>query len=173
MKTKKERIPLGVKNEFDDIDYWTTLRKSKETVTLDNGEVISVYDYMKKFMQESYGNGFSRKDPDSNILKTNEQKSWAIRNNNNTNRDALLVAGKTNGLINLDYLLTYNDNQDEPWEHTLKIGNYEQALDHLLSISADEIGCDLSDETKRGLLRYYFRIKKLLRYIRKDNKNEK
>lgn len=171
-RTKKERIPMGVRQEFEDVDYWSKLIKSKETVRLPDGSVIPVYNYMKKFMQESYGNGFSRKDPKKNILQTEEQKKWARRNNNNTNRDALNVARKSDRLTNSEFLLEKGHFDElEAWEHDIKVQGYEAALDKLLDISTKELGCHQTQATKRSLLRFYFRIKKFLRYVRKDKQN--
>jgi hypothetical protein len=173
-KTRKEKIPKGVRQEFDDIDYWDKLKKSDEMITLENGTTLPVYDYMKKFMQEAYGNGFSRKTPEDNILQTEDQKKWARRNNNNTNRDALNVSKKTDRLTNSDFLLERGQiNEAEAWEDTLKVGSYDDALNHLLVITAEELGYPVDKKTKQGLLRFYFRIKKFLRYIRKDKQNER
>jgi hypothetical protein len=173
-KTRKERIPAGVKQEFDDVDYWHDLKKSAETVTLADGTVLSVYDYMKKFMQEAYGNGFSRQNPDENILQTDDQKKWARRNNNNTNRDALLVSQKKHALYNAEHLLDVKQSDiTETWETTLKTGTYEEALEHLLVVTANELKIELTPQMKRGMLNFYFRIKKFLSYLRKDKKNER
>lgn len=165
---------MGVRQEFDDIDYWDKLLKSNETVTLEDGTVLSAYDYMKKFMQEAYGNGFSRQQPDANILQTEDQKKWARRNNNNTNRDALNVARKTDRLTNSEFLIERGANiEPEEWETTIKVGTYDEALNHLLVITANELGYPMDQMTKRGLLRFYFRIKKFLQYVRKDKQNER
>ena len=172
-KTKKERIPAGVRLEFDDVDYWKDLKKSDQVVTLQNGKKIPVYDYMKKFMQEAYGNGFNRKNQNANILQTDDQKAWARRNNNNTNRDALLIAKKRNSLTNNNFLLEQATlTTVEPWEDTLKTSTYDKALTHLLELTAKDLGYPIDRQTKIGLLRFYFRIKKFLGYIRKDKKNE-
>lgn len=173
-RTRKERIPAGVRQEFDDIDYWNDLKKSDEVITLESGDKVPVYEYMKRFMQEAYGNGFDRKQPENNILQTDDQKKWARRNNNNTNRDALLVSKKKRALSNSDFLIEKGRiDTIEAWEETLKTGTYDEALDHLLAVTADELGYPLDGQTKKGLLRFYFRIKKFLSYIRKDKKNER
>lgn len=173
-KTKKERIPMGVRQEFDDVDYWKQLKKSTETVKLPNGEVISVYDYMKKFMQESYGNGFSRKEPESNILQTEDQKKWARRNNNNTNRDSFNVARKYNGLETKEYLIDRKKNdKKESWEEEFTRGSYETALQEILTMVEIDLNIKLNEPKRKALLNFYFRIKKLVSYIRKDLKNEK
>lgn len=173
MKSKKERIPLGVRQEFDDIDYWNKLKKSDETFTLEDGTVLSAYDYMKKFMHEAYGKGFYKAEEGQGILQTQEQKSWAIRNNNNTNRDALNVARKTNRLSNSEFLLERGaKSEPEAWEQTLKNGTYQDGLDHLLEMAASELKIELTKESKRVILKLYFRITKLMRYMRKDKKNK-
>ena len=64
----KYNIPKGVRNEFDDVDYWHKLPKNK-FVELPDGTKISVYEYMKKFMHEAYANNFSRNEPETNILQ--------------------------------------------------------------------------------------------------------
>jgi hypothetical protein len=127
---------------------------------------------MKQFMQEAYGNGFSRQHPEKNVLQTDDQKRWAIRNNNNTNRDALNVAKKAHTLTNSEFLLQkgYLD-QTESWETLLKLEGTDAGLEELLSLSTKEIGCGSDARTKRALLRFYLRIKKFLRYVRKDKKN--
>ena len=173
-KTKKERIPAGVRQEFDDVDYWKKLKKSKETYTLDDGTKISVYDYMKKFMQESYGNGFSRKSEESNIIKTQEQKSWAIRNNNSTNRDALAVAKKMGALFGEGYVpKDVAEEQKEEWETLIKYQGYEQAVAALVKMSSRGRNINASASKKRALIRFYIRVQKMLRYVRSDKKNEK
>lgn len=172
IKTKKERIPRGVRLEFEDVDYWSKLKKSKETYTLKDGTVLSAYEFMKKFMRESYGNGFSVKKPVSNILQTTEQKKWAYRNNNNLKRDALLVATKSFKSTNSDFLIEMGENKVyEDWEDTMKVDSYDEALDALFKTSISELGYLDDHSTRRGLLTFYFRLKKYLSYIRKDNKN--
>lgn len=173
-KTKKERIPAGVRQEFDDVDYWDKLKKSDETVELENGTVVPVYEYMKRFMQEAYGNGFSRKSPEDNILQTEDQKRWARRNNNNTNRDALNVARKTSRLTTSDFLIEKGAIEEvEAWEEKIKVGTYDEALDSLLAISGSELKICMDRQQKAAMLRFYFRIKRLLKYIRKDRNNER
>lgn len=173
-KTKQERIPAGVRQEFDDIDYWSNLKKSKETIKLPDGSKMSVYNYMKKFMQEAYGNGFSRAQPEKNILQTEEQKKWARRNNNNTNRDALNVGRKTNRLTASDFLINKSKPEGrEEWEDLLKVNSYDSAIESLLVLTGKELGVKINKYEKLALLRFYFRIKKLLRYIRKDKQNER
>lgn len=174
MSVKKDRIPAGVRQEFDDVDYWNKLKKSKETFTLKDGTVLTAYEYMKKFMHEAYGKGFYKYKDDHNILQTQEQKKWAIRNNNNTNRDALNVAKKAHKLNNTQYMLEKGvKDLNEPWEETLKIGKVEDALDHLLAITAEELNIKLTNGSKKNILKVYFRIKKLLIHMRKDRLNNK
>ncbi len=174
MTIKKDRIPLGVRQELDDIDYWNKLSKTKKAI-LKDGTVsqYTEYEYMKKFMHEAYGKGFYKFDDKDNILKTQDQKSWAIRNNNVTNRDALNVGKKSNRMAYSDFLIEKGlSNKPEPWEDTVKVSDFDTGLDHLLNIVAEELSLDLTKANKRTILKLYFSISKFLRYIRKDRKNK-
>lgn len=169
--SKKDNIPLGVRQEFDDIDYWHKLPKNK-FVTLDDGTKISYYDYMKKFMHEAYANNFSRTDQDGNILKTEEQKKWARRNNNNTNRDALNVIKKSGKMATLFYVEQgMIKDQIEPWEDIFKHDGLEQAFEEIMKMAADETGLLFTKKDVSAILRMYFRIKKFLQLMRKDRRN--
>lgn len=166
----KRNIPKGVRQEFDDVDYWHKLSKKKK-ITLDNGEKISEYEYMKRFMHEAYGNNFSRKNPEDNIIQTDEQKKWARRNNNNTNRDALLVAKKM-GALNALFDVEENEypNEDEHWEKVFKTGTYEDAAKELLNETCNNLQIKYTIVNARALFRFYFRIKRFLKLVREDMK---
>lgn len=168
----KDNIPKGVRLEFDDVDYWHKLPKNKY-VKLEDGSMISEYDYMKKFMHEYYGKGFDRQDDTKNILKTEEQKKEARRNNNNTNRDALLVSKKMGALNTLFQVEKGSFKEEvEDWENTFKTGTYDQALKHLVKDSCTEINIDFTKPNIRAILRIYFRISKFLKMVRRDKKTK-
>lgn len=170
---KKNNVPKGVRNEFDDIDYWHKLPKNKY-VTLADGTKISYYEYMKKFMHEAYGNSFSRSEPDTNILQTEEQKKWARRNNNNTNRDALLVSKKM-GALSVTYQLEKSDYESvvEPWEKTFKYQDYESTLQAILKMSSEELKINFDLETSKKILKTYFRLTKFVKLVRRDKRIKK
>jgi hypothetical protein len=169
--SKKDNLSLGVRQEFDDIDYWHKLPKNK-FVTLKNGKKISIYEYMKKYMHESYANNFSRSDPESNILQTEEHKREARRNNNNTNRDALNVIKKSGKMSSLFYVEEGNINDNpEPWEDAFKYGELEQSFDQLMQMTAQETGLPFTKKDVSAILRMYFRIRKFLQLMRKDRQN--
>jgi len=171
--SKKTNIPKGVRQEFDDIDYWHKLPKNK-FVTLPDGTKISEYEWMKKFMHESYGNNFSRENPETNILQTEDQKKWARRNNNNTNRDALLVSKKMGAMKTLfEIEKGAYDEKEEPWEIVLKTGTYEEALHSLIEESCNDFNISFSKLNTRSILRIYFRISKFIKMVRKDQRNQK
>jgi hypothetical protein len=172
--SKKDNIPKGVRQEFEDIDYWHKLPKNKY-VTMPDGSKISVYEYMKKFMHEAYGNNFSRENPESNILQTEEQKKWARRNNNNTNRDALNVIKKAGKMTTLFQIhdKVFSDQSSEDWEKAFKSGTYEQSFKTLLTQCSKELGIVLTDAKTQSILRVYFRIKKFLKMVRHDKRTQK
>lgn len=169
----KENIPKGVRNEFDDVDYWHKLPKNK-FVELPDGTKISIYEYMKKFMHEAYANNFSRSEPETNILQTEEHKKWARRNNNNTNRDALLVSKKM-GAMNTLFQIERGayDTDPEPWEDNFKAGTYETSLHSLIEQSCEEVGISFSKLNARVIFKIYFRINKFIKMVRKDQRNKK
>ncbi len=171
MSIKKDKIPLGVRQEFDDIDYWHKLPKNK-FVTLKDGTKVSIYEYMKKFMHEAYANNFSRTEPDGNILRTEEQKKWARRNNNNTNRDALNVIKKSGKMSTLFYVEEgMIKDQDEEWELSFKNEGYEEAFEGIMKLAAEETGLSFTKRDISAILRMYFRIRKFLSLMRKDRMN--
>lgn len=167
----KDNLSKGVRQEFDDVDYWHKLPKNK-FVTLEDGTKISIYNYMKKFMHEGYANNFDRDNPETNILQTEEHKKWARRNNNNTNRDALLVSKKMGALSALFQIEkgTYVVDE-EPWETQFKNESYEAALHGLVKQCCEEMGLNFDKKHIRLILKAYFRITKFLRMVRKDKKN--
>lgn len=166
----KHKAPKGVAQEFDDVDYWHKLSRTKR-VPMPDGTYLTEYEYMKKFMAESYGNKFDRDNPESNILQTDEQKSWAIRNNNNTNRDALLVSKKMKTLNSLfEYQKLRYDKESEAWEKKFKTGTYEDALVAIMKQSCDEAGLDYGRANVRLLLNIYFRLNRFIKMVRKDQK---
>lgn len=167
--SKKNKIPLGVRQEFDDVDYWSKLPRNKFH-TLEDGTKISEYDYMKKFMQEYYGNGFSRSEPESNILQTDDQKEEARRNNNNTNRDALNVINKLNQnleLFPIDEKLI-EQVYEEFWEKDFKTSSYEETYDSLVKFTEEKLKIKFNDKVE--VFKIYLRVKKLLKMIRKDSR---
>jgi len=84
------------------------------------------------------------------------------------------VSTKKNSLYNAEHLLDVKQSDTtEPWETTLKTGTYDEALEHLLDVTADELEIELTPSMRRGMLNFYFRIKKFLSYLRKDRKNER
>lgn len=171
MSVKKDKIPLGVRQEFDDIDYWHKLPKNKFT-TLPDGTKISHYEYMKKFMHEAYANNFSRTEPETNILQTEDQKKWARRNNNNTNRDALNVIKKAGKMSTLFYVEEHQIKDiDEDWEVVFKMRGYEPAFEEIMKLTADETGLPFTKKDVSAILRMYFRIRKFLQLMRKDRQN--
>jgi len=168
----KNNLSKGVRNEFDDIDYWHKLPKN-QFVTLKDGTRISVYEYMKKFMHESYGNNFSRSEPDSNILQSEVDKKWARRNNNNTNRDALLVSKKMGALNQL--FDNQEDNNDEvvgSWEWTFKRDSYHEALNVLIKEICDSFKISFTKENIKLIINIYVKLNKFVRMIKKDKKNK-
>lgn len=169
----KDNIPKGVRNEFDDVDYWHKLPKNKY-VTLKDGTKISIYEYMKKFMHEAYANNFSRDEPETNILQTEEHKKWARRNNNNTNRDALLVSKKMGAISTLFQIEKgAYDTKLEHWETQFKLGTYEDSLHALIEQSCEDVGIEFSKLNTRVILKIYFRINKFIKMVRKDQRNKK
>lgn len=169
--SKKDNIPLGVRQEFDDIDYWHKLPKNK-FVELPNGEKISVYDYMKKFMHESYANNFSRSEPESNILQTEEQKKWARRNNNNTNRDALNVIKKSGKMATLFHVEAGHKPEDEEeWEKIFKLEGYEPTFEFIVKQFLTKFNIEFNMENCRELLKFYFTVKRFLTAMRRDKNN--
>lgn len=172
--SKKDNLPRGVQLEFEDVDYWHKLDKVKKVYTLKDGTKLTEYEYMKKFMHEHYGNNFSRKNPDGNILQTKEQKKQARRNNNNTNRDALLVSRKM-GALNALFEVEGGQfkTEEEHWEKTFKTGTVNDALRTLVDQCCDELDIENTKQNIRGILRTYFRIKKFVSMVRKDKKNER
>ena len=171
--SKKDNIPKGVRQEFDDIDYWHKIPKNKY-VTLPDGTKISEYEWMKKFMHEAYANNFSRQEPETNILQSEEHKRWARRNNNNTNRDALLVAKKMGAMKTLFEIEkgTYNT-IEEDWETKFKKGTYEAALHSLIEESCTEVSIPFTKLNIRVILRIYFRISRFIKMVRRDQRNKK
>lgn len=166
--SKKNNVPKGVRNEFEDIDYWHKLPKNK-FVTLKDGTKINIYEYMKKFMHEAYGNSFSRDNPKSNILQTEDQKKWARRNNNNTNRDAFLVSkkiGELNAIFEIEKTEFYGE--AEAWEETFKYGTYENALGEAIKMCCTELEIDFNDTNIKKILRSYFRVTKFVKLVRRD-----
>jgi len=173
MSSKKENIPLGVRQEFDDIDYWHKLSKTK-LVKLPDGSTMSEYAYMKRFMHEAYANNFDRKNNKNNILKTKKQKQWATRNNNNTNRDVLNIIKKSGKIATLFHVSEADYKEEaEPWEDKLNTSTYEDAAIEMLKQSCEELALDYDIDTAKNLLRNYFRVKKFIRMIRLDMKNQK
>lgn len=169
----KKNLPKGVRQEFDDVDYWHKLPKNKY-VELANGQKISVYDYMKKFMHEAYGNNFSRENPETNILQTEEHKTWARRNNNNTNRDALQVSKKMGAITTLFQLEKgAYDEETEEWEEDFKTGTYETALHTLVRQCCEDVDIPFNKRNILKILKIYFRIKKFLKFVRKDQRNKR
>ena len=169
--SKKDNLSKGVQDEFADIDYWHKLPRNRY-VTLPNGEKISEYEWMKKAMHEMYANNFSRSNPDSNILQTDEQKEWARRNNNNTNRDALNVIKKANKMSTIFHLEEemFKDSGKEKWEDDFKTGNYGESFKSLIDFSAEELGLTYTREDTKAILRMYFRIRKFLKMLKHDRK---
>lgn len=171
--SKKDNIPLGVRQEFEDIDYWNKLSKVRN-ITLDNGEVVSEYEWMKKYMHEAYANNFDRQNNRNNILKTKEQKQWATRNNNNTNRDALNVIRKSGKMATLFHISETDFNeQKEDWEKVFTLSSYEKAAESLMQQNCEDLELDYSLENVKTILRTYFRIKKFITLLRRDMKNKK
>lgn len=171
--SKKDNIPKGVQQEFEDVDYWHKLPKNKY-VTLADGTKLSVYEYMKKFMHESYANNFDRKDNSKNILRTKEQKQWATRNNNNTNRDALNVIKKSGKIATLFHIEeTQYNTEVENWEKVFKIRGYEPSAKALMEKICEELGIELTNKNMRAILKIYFRFNKFLKLVRHDLKNNK
>ena len=170
--SKKDNLPAGVRQEFDDIDYWHKLPKNKYVYV--NGVKYSVYEWMKKAMHEMYANNFDRKQPENNILQTEEQKKWARRNNNNTNRDALNVIKKS-GLIATMFHITEGDfkAEHEDWEKEFVIRGYEAGAMELMKKTCKELDIELTKVNIKLILRMYFRMQKFLRLVRKDKKNKK
>ncbi len=171
--SKKDNIPKGVRDQFDDIDYWHKLPKNKY-VTLDDGTKISEYEWMKKFMHEAYANNFSRSEPETNILQSEEHKKWARRNNNNTNRDALQVSKKMGAMKTLFEIEkgTY-DKDEENWEEKFREENYEASLHSLVEESCTEVDIPFTKRNIRVILRIYFRISRFIKLVRRDQRNQK
>lgn len=172
-KPRRRTLTQGVRQEMNDIDYWHKLPKNKYT-TLPNGDKISIYDYMVKFMREAYGNEFDRENPDKNILQSEEHKSWAIRNNNNTNRDALLVSKKM-GALNTLYQVTAGEygNKREPWEQVFRDSDYEAAFHEAMKQSCDEVEIPFDKVGIKCILTIYFRINRFIKMVRKDMREHK
>lgn len=172
--SKKDKISLGVRQEFDDIDYWHKLDKVKPAHQLKDGTWLTEYEFMKKFMHEAYGGNFDRKDDSGNILQTKEQKSWAIRNNNNTNRDTLNVIKKSNKWMQLIQERN-NDTEitsEEPWVKTFTLENYESAFEELSDYTVSSLNLTSDQLTGLDIIRIYFRVKRFLSLVRKDRKNK-
>lgn len=169
--SKKNKIPKGVRLEFEDIDYWHKLPKNKY-VKLPNGDRVSHYEYMKKFMHEYYGNSFSRSDPKSNILQTAEQKQEATRNNNSTNRDALLVSKKI-GTLNAVFQIEKGayDHSAEEWFNVFKEETYEKSLNTLIDTCVSELELMNSPKLQKIIFRIYFRLNKFIKLVKYDLKH--
>lgn len=189
---KRHRYSKGVQLEMDDVDYWNDLDDTTPTVKLPNGDLVTERAYMKQFMYENYGNGFYQIEKEKRILQEDDQLKDARRNNNRTNRDALVVALKrrnhikvqdpTNGeyktgTICHDRLAqtdTSRKTVEEKWQTCYKMeGDEAKSLELLMESHLNELGLDYT--TRRGtiLLRMYFNVKKLVALMRKDRRNGK
>lgn len=157
----KHRYSKGVQNEMDDIDYWDKLDSENS-------------DFLKQFMYENYGNGFYQIPEDERILQTEEQLKEARRNNNNTNRDALLRAIKTGKISSadlLDYKLTQEEIDD--WEDIYKYNDFEAAVFYLMEMTADELDMEFDEHVGKILCHYYLRMKKLIKLAARDRLNQR
>lgn len=172
-KKKSRTLTQGVRQEINDVDYWHKLPKNRYT-TLPNGEKISIYDYMVKFMREAYGNEFDRENPEKNILQTSEHKSWARRNNNNTNRDALLVSKKM-GALNTLYQVVAGEygKKREKWEEVFRDSDYEEAFHEAMKQSCDEVNIEFDKIGIKSILTVYFRINRFIKLVKKDQRENK
>ena len=171
--SRKDNISKGVRQEFDDIDYWHKLDNKKPVFQLKDGTWLTEYEYLKKFMHEGFANNFDRHDDNVNILQTEEHKKWAIRNNNNTNRDTLNVIRKSGKWATLFQIedKEYLGGGSELWEKDFTDKTYAETFSKLMQVSADEVGLGFNHGDIKNILRMYFRIKKFLRMVRKDKKN--
>lgn len=175
MSSKKDNISLGVQQEFEDIDYWHKLSKTKKA-RLKDGTLshLTEYEWAKKFMHESYANNFDRKDNKNNILKTKEQQRWARRNNNNTNRDALNVAKKAGKFATLLQICEEEALADQGgWKKLFSTNNYEAAAKKLMQDTLGELELEYDSRKIKTLLRFNYKLKTLVSYIRSDIKAQK
>lgn len=169
--SNKHKVPLGLQQEFDDVDYWHKLSR-KKYVEMPDGTKITEYEWMKRFMHEYYGNKFDRHDDSKNIIQTEELKKEARRNHNNTHRDALLVSKKM-GALNVLFEMERNDSkEEESWEETFKVGSYQKAIKELIQKCCEELNLDFTKLNVRKLFRVYFRLTKFVRMIRVDKRNK-
>lgn len=153
----RHRYSKGVQKEMEDIDYWSKLSPEERA-------------WMEQFMYESYGNGFYNIPEDERILQTETQLKEARRNNNNTNRDALLRGNKSGRLVaadTLEFKLTSPEDGEE-WEDIYKYGGYESAVQYLAEMAAEELGIEFDPNDAKILCNFYFRMRKLTRMIKKD-----
>ena len=153
----RHRYSKGVQQEMEDVDYWSKLNPEERA-------------WMEQFMYESYGNGFYNIPKDERILQTDEQLKEARRNNNNTNRDALLRGTKAGQLVPSDTIefKMGSPEEDSDWEDIYKYGGYEAAVHYLAEMTAGELGIIFDPKDAKILCNFYFRMRKLTRMIKKD-----
>lgn len=167
---KKNKVPKGVQQEFADIDYWHKLNRNKY-VTLPDGSKLNEYEYMKRFMHEYYGKGFYDTTR-STILQTEEQKTEARRNNNNTNRDALLVSKKMGSLSTLlSYISIEANTETNKLDEMFKNTDYETCIKTIVAEFCHDTKLEYNITNVKKLLRFYFTIKRLLTLIKRDQRN--
>ena len=172
--SKKHKVPLGLQQEFNDVDYWHKLDNRKKIYSLGDGTKLTEYEYMKRFMHEHYGNKFDRHDDSKNILKTEKQKKEARRNHNNTHRDALLVSKKMGALKTLFQVeKTQYNSETEKWEDTFKVGSYEDALKDVVQHCCDDFDIEYTNMNVRKILKTYFRLTKYVKLVRVDIRTQK
>jgi hypothetical protein len=163
-----------LKEEYGDVDYWDKLSREK-TIKLKNGEMISEYEWLKKFIGENYGSGFDRDNTKNNILRTKKQKAQAIRNNNTINRDALtrgVKKGIVTSLLENKLYPTSSDLNEEQWEIDFKESTYTESFISLCEQCCEELGFEYSEESPTKFLRIYLRVKRFFRMVRQDKGNK-
>lgn len=158
--------------EIHDVDYWNKL-STKPTVRLKNGELVSEKEYMKRFIRE-YHLGQSKKD--RTILQTEEQHIEANRNNNSLNRDLI---HKQQVSADVEYMwqktLTGSIKGDIPkeWQEAYHESGPGGAFTTLAKEFCKEVGIKWNYDRTLAIFRLYVKIKKLLRYIRRSEKEIK
>lgn len=168
--SKKDNLPLGVQLEFNDVDYWHKLSKTK----IVPGTKLTEYEWMRRFMHESYAHNFDREDNSKNILKKKEQKQWATRNNNVLNRDVWNLANKSGKFAQLLHISEDEaDKKESAWKKKFKSGDYDAAAFELIKESCEELGIKYNLINSKLLLRFNYRLKTLLSYIRADQRAQK
>lgn len=169
---KKKRKRKSQEHPLESKDTYSNLSK-KKTIKLDNGEIISEYEWKKRFdTQWYYGNRYGNQ----NVLETEEQVKESTRNNNCRDRDIIVRQDarddedKETMLYDDDYQTFMNDANDEwDWNNAFKEGGYELAAQTIY----DQTIADLQNKSldvKVTLTRFIIKIMNLRTLERREKR---